>query len=68
MTSVMDVRSHPCESNKRHCSAGAGLDRLEKEVAWADLLYGRGIDHVKNKRSFESAIRKRMRRPGEERV
>lgn len=64
----MDVRSHPCESIKRHCSAGAGLDRLEREVAWADLLDGRGIGHVKNKRSFESAILKRMRGAGEERV
>jgi hypothetical protein len=63
----MDVRSHPCESNKRHCSAGAGLDRLEREVAWADLLDGLGIDHVRNRRSFESAIRKRMRTSGEER-
>lgn len=63
----MDVRSHPCESNKRHCSAGAGLDRLEREVAWADLLDGLGIDHVRNRRGFESAIRKRMRTSGEER-
>lgn len=63
----MDVRSHPCGCNKRHCSAGAGPDRLEKGVAWADLLDERSIAYVKNKRSFESAIRKRIRDPGEER-
>jgi hypothetical protein len=61
----MDVRSHPCESSKRHCSAGAGPDRQEKGVVWADLLDDRGINCGKNKRSFESAIRKRFRRPGE---
>jgi len=57
----MDVRSHPSESSKRHCPAGAGLDRSEREVAWADLLDEHGVANAWNRRRFESAIRERMR-------
>ena len=57
----MDVRSHPCESRERHCSAGAGPDRLEKGVAWADLLDERSIDYRGDRRNIECAIRKRIR-------
>ena len=59
----MDVRSHPCESNKRHCSAGAGPDRLEKGVAWVDLLDDRDAMYAQRNdgRIYERAVRKRIR-------